>query len=92
MSTGEHILSFFQSLIPGYTEALNQRQQQGQEEGAVGGPGAEAAANRFDVRHLMATLREFLAHQADQENAAAGLNQDGQQNNNSDHDDINEID
>ena len=77
LSTSEHIMSFFQSLIPGYTPGQQQRAADvrpgvaagGEEQGAVGGP-AEGAA-RFDVRQLMATLREFLAN-VDEQHAGAG--------------------
>jgi hypothetical protein len=76
LSTGEHILSFFQSLVPGYDPlaAVNRPPRHGRnredegdgEEGAVGG-----AVNRFDARQLMATLRDFLANM-DQDRAGGG--------------------
>ena len=83
MTAGEHILSFFQSLLPANAADLNQRQQQNNN-----------AAGRFDVRQLMANLREFLANndqvhaQNNENDAADGAARDQNENN----DDYNEID
>jgi hypothetical protein len=77
LSTGEHILSFFQSLVPGY-DPLAARQQPAARRGGNNNNNEEeeedqaaAAVARLDPRQLIDTLREFLAN-VDHDRAGAG--------------------